>query len=145
MDGLPELSPAELVADQGPKVVVIAAIVYALAVVAVGLRFLSRRIARCGLQADDWLILGAVTLSLSSLILSILCMTLLSTNKEKSAYVASSGAVGLRPSCSSSLHERYSNKSTNVSIILRALRRYNRHGQIQHPILLLADLPPSKF
>lgn len=75
MEGLPHLSPAELAADQGPKVIVIAAIVYGLAVVAVGLRFLSRRISRFGVQADDWLILGAVTLSFSSLILSILRMS----------------------------------------------------------------------
>ena len=99
MDSLPKLSPAEIAANQGPKVAVIAAIVYGLAVVSVALRFLSRRISRCGLQADDWLILGAVTLSMSSLILSILRNSVPIIALLNTAHTLASGAERLGTTC----------------------------------------------
>lgn len=52
--------PAYMYEDQGPKRIVIPAVMYGLAVLGVGLRFLSRRLSGSGLKLDDWLILSAM-------------------------------------------------------------------------------------
>ena len=54
------LSPQELMADKGYKVLISAIVLYVLVVISVSLRLFARRISKASLWWDDWFILLAL-------------------------------------------------------------------------------------
>lgn len=54
------LTPEQLHLNKGPEIIIIVVVFWCVAATAVGLRFLSRRLARAGYWMDDWMALASL-------------------------------------------------------------------------------------